>query len=1293
VARSPEAFAVDPTYLEFFELARSPFAPLADSEQRFQTEQDRFLLEHLEYAAANADSLVVVCGADGSGKSTLISRFVGTIRDRVSCVLIDGASYQGVVPFYSTFLKQIGFDEITGTVSELRNITKEFLVCRGIARDHVLIVVDNTHLADPRILEQLQTLCDIKVKDRRAISVVLFGNADIVRVVDAPAMKRTVFAKHVVFNIRGYSEHETASYIQHRLELAGARESLRFSDAVCSLIHRYSGGIPHRISKLGVDILEEAHRRHSRTVSIEVVRAVINEQRLLPHVTPLKGNGRRRSDARADAKAAPDPVEFQASQERINELASQVDTLETSRVRALQEVDLRNQELLSLRDELHAQKREVESLTQSLANHAAIIAQQNQALSNHTGLFKESESEVRRLTSELHRELRSREAAQEKLDKANATIDELTRLKQQLQATVDAVEVELRKGQSAADQRAVEIEALERTTAHLRTEIAAKTTELESMRRELALQNAAVADLRLRLESQADHAAAVIERTQALSETTAALQVSEIRVKDLAAELHRELRSREAAQEKLDKANATVDELTRSQQELRATVDELTRSKQELQATVDAIEVELRKSQHAADQRVVETEALERTTAHLRTEIAAKTTELASMRSELALRNAAIADLKLRLESQADHAAAITEHTQALSDTTAALQVSEIRVQHLAAELNKEMRARDAALEELDKSRATIAELARSKQELQATVDAVEVELLKGQSVADQRAVEIEALERTTAHLRTEIAAKTTELASMRSELALRNAAIADLKLRLESQSDHAAAITEHAQALSDTTAALQVSEIKVQHLAAELNKEVRARDAALEALDKSNATIAELTLSRDELQATVHAVNADLRSARGAADQRAVETELLERATADLRTTIARRTAELDSMRSELASRNAALADLELRLEDTRSEYEAAKSRIATLKDPAEFQVLELATQKLGSDLATEQGARRVAEKELAEATAAIQELRQNQRELQATARKLDADLEMSRERAFAAYALENHVRELQEALEKRTSELNARSQAVADLEEQVEELKSECEALRSRAVTAKPGRAVVPEPAAEPAVEERTYSSLVVSLYERSLSKIPAYRALKKHDPVFYDGLIKEYQVLVGLGHSDKQINDALRANQAKWMERKLSRASDRTIVAYARLVLEQLGEFLFDRTEPCLSFLVPQANAVKGVVPSHSERTRDRELDVLDMVLTTYDAKRVLPREDDVWPDLEPIFVELFDRFGADNVAAIENSFDANMDRVLLFNVSKTLYVRILALSEPKAAAALRWLLREK
>jgi len=146
---------------------------------------------------------------------------------------------------------------------------------------------------------------------------------------------------------------------------------------------------------------------------------------------------------------------------------------------------------------------------------------------------------------------------------------------------------------------------------------------------------------------------------------------------------------------------------------------------------------------------------------------------------------------------------------------------------------------------------------------------------------------------------------------------------------------------------------------------------------------------------------------------------------------------------------------------------------------------------------------------------------------------------------------------------------------------------------------------------------------------------------------------------------------------------------MERLLPRASDDAIIAYARLVVDQLDELQHDGIEPCLTLLIPESNPDIDTSPIYSESTKERELDTLDMTLRSYDADRRLPAESDVWPDLGPIFEELFAAFGADNVAAMENSYDPSIDRDVVCSVSRALYSGILNYPKRNAANALRWL----
>ena len=1087
MVRTQEQYAVNPTYLDFFGFTRPPFARFADGSNLYASEQYSLLMEHLANAASSGDSLVVLCGADGSGKSTLLNRFLAGVDEHTYRVVIDENCHEEK-QFYTAFLTQIGFQEITGTISELRNITKEFLVCRGIARDHVLIIIDNAHLTDPMILEQLKWLCGVKIKDRRALSIVLAGNANIIRVVDAPAMRQIKFRKHVVFGIRSYSEEETADYVWHRLRLAGGISGVKLPGKTNSAIHRYSGGIPRLINRLCDKMLAEAHSLESRVITEDMVRTAAKRLQLLPHVTPFHGKGRRKNDPdfthiRAVPKTA--VVDTERLSQEIAELSEQLEDLRADKAQAIQDIDSRNEEIIALREEFDSQTTAVERLTHSLASSSDEITQKNLALTDKDMALQDSENRIKDLATELEKEIQAREAAESELAKVTATIEELRQLKTEFRTTVDNVQADLEAGLTVADERAVKIEALEKKVSDLNDEIEGKAAELDSLRDELALRNEAFADVESRLaETQAECEAA-----------------------------HRRIA-----------------------------------------ALIDPEELD--EIEKASDQ--------------------------------------------------------------------------------LAADLEKEIQAREAAERELAKATATIEELHHLKTELRTTVDDAHSDLEAGLKVSDEHAAKIEALEKTVSNLEDEIESKTVEVGSLQDELISRNEILTDLETRL-AQSQSALGLAQ--QRMLKLKSPKELKEIKraSDRLAADLEKEAQAREAAESELAQATATIEELRQIKTELQTTVDDVQVDLEAGLKVANERAAEIEGLEKNLSDLEDEVKGKAGELASLREELAA-----------------------------------------------DLAHEKRAREAAENELAESRAAVEELAQLERDLRASVRDLNADLSVAGEKAIEAYVLARNVADL-------TDELESRNQAFANLEMQLEESQRECELLRRGVAKVDIDDDIASKDSAEPlSPGTRAYSSPVVAKFVESISNIRAYQMLQKFDPVFFDGLVNTYEKLVGQSLSDKQVNDALRAEQAILMGQLLPRASDDAIISYAELIVDQLDEFQLYGTEPCLKLLVPPSDPDTDTSPIYSEKTKERELETLDIILRTYNADKRLPAQEDVWPDLDPIFAGLFDAFGADNVAAMENSYDPRIDRVLVCNVSRALYSGVLQLPKRKAVNALRWLL---
>ena len=441
----------NPSYLDFFELSRPPFVQLSKPSQIFDTDQYSLLTDHLVSATEQPDCLVAIFGANGSGKTTLLNRYIRSLDDDVYFAAIDEKCL-GEMEFYCTFLKQLGFGDITGTKGELQRITKEFLINRGMADDPVLMFIDNAHLVNPIVLEQVRRISETKVKNHRVMSIILAGNSGLENIMKSPAMSAIAFKNQVDFNIRVYTEEETTNYIDHRLKLAGDNNVVNFSKAAHSLIYKYTGGTPSLINSLCNAALTEANALESQIITKELVRTVADSRKLRPHVVALNGKGRRRIDPDYEAPQARQPAEertigqdprtkesielpppksalsefdVESLLKRISSLSEQLGELKSDRKRSFEDISSRDDVINELQEQLECQTAEIDKLTSAAGSSASEITRLNQSLSDTTIALQKSENASSKLTKNLQKNQVAARIAQTDIAEAKSTVKEL----------------------------------------------------------------------------------------------------------------------------------------------------------------------------------------------------------------------------------------------------------------------------------------------------------------------------------------------------------------------------------------------------------------------------------------------------------------------------------------------------------------------------------------------------------------------------------------------------------------------------------------------------------------------------------------------------------------------------------------------------------------------------------------------------------------------------------------------------------------------------------------------------
>ena len=152
----------------------------------------------------------------------------------------------------------------------------EFVLRDNVRRQrHAVVVIDEAHLLeDSGLVEPLRLLLNLTIDGQAAFTLLLAGQ---------PALLPMV-ARHGALDERidikvflpALTPDETAAYVEHRLEAAGASRPIFEADALTTL-HQLTGGIPRRINRLGDLALLVGYANGDHAIDADALHAVHDE--------------------------------------------------------------------------------------------------------------------------------------------------------------------------------------------------------------------------------------------------------------------------------------------------------------------------------------------------------------------------------------------------------------------------------------------------------------------------------------------------------------------------------------------------------------------------------------------------------------------------------------------------------------------------------------------------------------------------------------------------------------------------------------------------------------------------------------------------------------------------------------------------------------------------------------------------------------------------------------------------------------------------------------------------------
>ena len=261
-------------YLEPFKLKELPFRLSPDPQFLYLSKQHARAKAYMESTIWFTDGFVVITGEIGSGKTTLIESFLKEVPADVVVAQINQTQVSAI-DFLQAVLVQFGFSPFKMRKAELISTVNNFLVEQYAAGRKVLLIVDEAQNLTMRVLEEIRLLSGVETTKDKVLRIILAGQPELNDKLDAPELAQLMQRVRLRFHLQTLSEVETRSYIQHRLDVAGAGDREIFAADTFAEVFRYCGGVPRLINTLCDTAMMAAYTSDRSTVTrADIISAV-----------------------------------------------------------------------------------------------------------------------------------------------------------------------------------------------------------------------------------------------------------------------------------------------------------------------------------------------------------------------------------------------------------------------------------------------------------------------------------------------------------------------------------------------------------------------------------------------------------------------------------------------------------------------------------------------------------------------------------------------------------------------------------------------------------------------------------------------------------------------------------------------------------------------------------------------------------------------------------------------------------------------------------------------------------
>ena len=261
-------------YETYYGCERTPFARTISSEDLYTPPILEEITGRLIYAAQR-QLFAVFTGEAGTGKTTTLRLFKDKLPTSEYQVFYLSDSKLTPRHFYKGLLEQIGCEAKFYRGDAKRQLHKEIELMRGIHKVKPVVIVDEAHLLDREMLEEVRFLLNAQMDSISPMTLILSGQSELwdrLKLQSFSAIRQRI---DLMCRLSPLDRSQTESYMKRHLKAAGTERDI-FSEGAIDALYAYSGGIARLINKAATHCLIFGAQSQKPIIDDHMVKMVIS---------------------------------------------------------------------------------------------------------------------------------------------------------------------------------------------------------------------------------------------------------------------------------------------------------------------------------------------------------------------------------------------------------------------------------------------------------------------------------------------------------------------------------------------------------------------------------------------------------------------------------------------------------------------------------------------------------------------------------------------------------------------------------------------------------------------------------------------------------------------------------------------------------------------------------------------------------------------------------------------------------------------------------------------------------